>query len=95
MTFRHYIFGYGSLICPASRARTAPTLFDRVATPARVKHLERSWSLPVQEYGMTFIGVRERHGADCVGVLVPVNEEKLDLFDVREAGYNRVEVDAE
>lgn len=44
---RHFIFGYGSLICPRSRAITAPTLASRSAHPILVRHLKRSWSARV------------------------------------------------
>jgi len=88
--FPHYIFGYGSLICPTSRAVTAPTLKHRVATPVKVHHLQRVWSFPVPQCAMTFMGVRRTTGATCVGVLVPVSEEELCQFDVRELGYDRI-----
>ena len=92
MACPHYIFGYGSLICPISRAVTAPTLADRAATPVRVKHLERLWSFPVKQCGMTFMGIRVKPNAECAGVLVPVNDEELAQFDKRELGYDRVPV---
>jgi hypothetical protein len=55
--YSHYIFGYGSLLCPISRAITIPTLQHRVATPVKIKHLQRMWSFPVVECGMTFMGI--------------------------------------
>jgi len=39
---------------------------------------------------MTFMGVRVATGKGCVGVLVPVNDDELAQFDVRELGYDRV-----
>mmetsp|Transcript_99621 Transcript_99621/g.286163 ORF Transcript_99621/g.286163 Transcript_99621/m.286163 type:complete len:273 (-) Transcript_99621:294-1112(-) len=83
----HYIFGYGSLICPLSRAVTAPTLAQRSVIPVRVQGLERIWSLPFR--GLTFMGIRQRPQAECVGVLIPVNEDELAQFDSRELGYDR------
>ena len=47
MSNRHFIFGYGSLICPKSRAITAPTLTNRLAQPISVQNLKRSWSARV------------------------------------------------
>lgn len=41
---KNFIFGYGSLICPQSRAITAPTLSNSTAEPVVVKHIERTWS---------------------------------------------------
>ena len=91
-TFPHWIFGYGSLICPSSRAVTAPSLQGRRATPVSVRHLERLWSFPVTECGMTFMGIRPnpQSRAACVGVLVPVSDEELVQFDARELGYDRI-----
>jgi hypothetical protein len=94
-SFSHYIFGYGSLICSASRAVTAPTLVGRPAIPARVKGLERIWSLPYPDGGATFMGIRVRRQAECVGVLIPVDDTELAQFDLREIGYDRVPVPEE
>mmetsp|Transcript_2492 Transcript_2492/g.5277 ORF Transcript_2492/g.5277 Transcript_2492/m.5277 type:complete len:338 (-) Transcript_2492:121-1134(-) len=41
---KNFIFGYGSLICPQSRAITAPTLQDAIAEPVVIRHIERTWS---------------------------------------------------
>jgi hypothetical protein len=46
---RHFIFGYGSLICPLSRAVTAPSLGDAIAEPAVISHIERTWSARVSK----------------------------------------------
>ena len=86
-TFSHWIFGYGSLICPKSRAVTAPSLQGRRATPVVVHHLERIWSLPVPQVGQTFMGIRRQPHAQAVGVLVPVSDEELDQFDIREQQF--------
>jgi cation transport regulator ChaC len=40
---RHFIFGYGSLICEQSRKITAPTL-TKPAYPVTVHHLRRTWT---------------------------------------------------
>lgn len=93
MTYSHYIFGYGSLICPSSRAVTAPTLQNRMVTPVRVHHLERVWSFPVEMCKTTFMGIRIKKNAECVGVLVPVNDDELAQFDIRELGYDRIPLD--
>jgi hypothetical protein len=39
---------------------------------------------------MTAMGVRFVQNAQCVGILVPVTQEELQLFDEREIGYERV-----
>ena len=41
------MFGYGSLICPKSRATTAPSLINVVAEPAIIANIERSWCVRV------------------------------------------------
>jgi hypothetical protein len=41
---------------------------------------------------MTAMGIRMRQNAECVGVLVPVDEAELARFDVRETGYDRVPI---
>mmetsp|Transcript_848 Transcript_848/g.1323 ORF Transcript_848/g.1323 Transcript_848/m.1323 type:complete len:399 (+) Transcript_848:2-1198(+) len=41
---RHFIFGYGSLICHRSRAITAPSLAEKPAEAVVVQHLTRTWS---------------------------------------------------
>lgn len=85
---KHYIFGYGSLICSQSRAITAPTLASKPAHPIMARHVERTWT--ARDRTMTFMGVRFREGASCAGVLLPVNEKELAKFDVREEGYDRI-----
>ena len=85
---QHFIFGYGSLICPHSRAVTAPTLAQKTATPVLVKHVERTWAKV--STGFTAMGVRFQDDAECVGVLLPVDDVELEQFDEREQGYNRV-----
>jgi hypothetical protein len=92
--FPHFVFGYGSLICPDSRAITAPTVAERSAIPVTVQNVERTWAKQSKR-GMTAMGVRFREGAECVGVLVPVNDDELSQFDAREIGYDRVELQAE
>ena len=42
---KHYIFGYGSLLCPQTRAiSSSPTLAGKDAHPVLVQHLARTWS---------------------------------------------------
>ena len=89
--FPHYVLGYGSLICPQSRAITAPTLANRAAIPVVVQNVERTWAKRSRR-GMTVMGVRFRKGAECVGVLLPVTETELAQFDKREVGYDRYEL---
>lgn len=64
-----------------------------MATPVRVKNLERLWSLRIPNAGMIAMGIRRKLNSECVGVLVPVNDEELAQFDLRELGYERVPVE--
>ena len=91
---QHFVFGYGSLICSKSRSITAPETGDKVATPVVVKGLERAWEKRTAS-GMTAMGVRFVESAECVGVLLPVNNEELMKFDEREQGYERVTLNVE
>ncbi len=102
---RHFIFGYGSLICQQSRSITAPTLQEAIAEPVIISHIERIWAARVQKRsseagksrdhirGWTPMGIRRRHGASCNGVLIHVDDEELARFDVREEGYKRHRID--
>jgi len=88
--FGSYIFGYGSLICPHSRVLTAPTLAGKKATPVKIHHFQRQWSAPFG--GWIAMGIIQQPGASCVGVLLPVDEEEIAQFDIRELGYDRVQI---
>jgi cation transport regulator ChaC len=88
-SIQHFVFGYGSLICPHSRAITAPDQAHKIATPVVVHGVERTWSKRTNR-GMTAMGVRFSTEAECVGVLLPVNDQELSQFDEREMGYDRV-----
>ncbi|PKF49868.1 gamma-glutamylcyclotransferase family protein [Enterovibrio nigricans] len=85
-----YIFGYGSLINEASRQLTGET---GNAIPAIVSGLERHWGKTGSPV-MSHLVVREGAGL-CNGVLIHVNDDLLEVFDIREAGYQRVKLDAE
>lgn len=85
-----YIFGYGSLINAASRQLTGET---GIAVPAVVSGLQRHWGhtgSPV----MSHLVVKEGEG-QCNGVLVRIDDDALEVFDIREAGYQRVPLDSE
>ena len=88
---RHFVFGYGSLINPDSRARTNPALAEQDGLPVVVRDVERVWSARTTT-GYTAMGVRIRKGADCTGILLEVNKAELEDLDKREQSYVRVEV---
>ena len=100
---KHFIFGYGSLICPKSRSITAPSLHEAIAEPVLVVGIERIWAAKVifsrgqknrdHIQGCTPMGIRKRQGAICNGVLIHVDDEELARFDIREEGYKRHKID--
>jgi hypothetical protein len=91
-----FVFGYGSLVNPTSRAATAaaPVPAIPVRVSAAFGHL-RAWN-DRSPSGFTALGVRRpRPGeAPCTinGVLYPADGADMALFDAREAGYARVEL---
>jgi hypothetical protein len=80
--------GYGSLICPNSRAKTVPEIAGKCATPVVVEGVQRTWAKRARR--MTAMGISFVDNAECVGVLLPVEKKKLIQFDQREQGYNRI-----
>jgi hypothetical protein len=102
---RHYIFGYGSLVCSKSRKITAPTL-TKPAQPVVINHIRRTWTARIPHrgdviredldhiiHGQTAMGVEMSEGHNCTGVLIEVEADELVNFDIREGGYERVEID--
>jgi cation transport regulator ChaC len=85
-----YIFGYGSLICSDSRNRTG---ISGMAHPVEVSGIARRWSLQTPEWPATAVSAHSVPGALCNGVYFAVDQANLELFDQREMGYDRVEVE--
>jgi hypothetical protein len=85
----HWIFGYGSLICADSRSRTGAS-GDALAV--EVEGLERSWNVALSDADLSVVGIRQRKGHHAGGMLFPVEEDQLPLFDAREKEYQRVEL---
>ena len=85
-----YIFGYGSLINAASRQLTGQT---GEAIPVIAKGLVRYWGKIDDSYIMSPLVVNQGQG-EVSGVLLEVSAEELVEFDRREAGYQRVPLDA-
>ena len=105
---RHFIFGYGSLMCHRSRAITSPSLALKPAIPVVVEHLSRTWSARISHKkniekdaniatteidGQTAMGIERVRNKKCSGVLIEVDTLELKHFDAREGGYDRVEID--
>ncbi|KAJ1554291.1 hypothetical protein HK405_005470 [Cladochytrium tenue] len=93
----HFIFGYGSLINPDSRARSLSTTVAQAraaASPAVVvAGLLRSWNYNCRQV-YTAVGVAPVHdpAVFCTGVVIEVERPDVDLpaLDAREECYDRV-----
>ncbi|MFT2110478.1 gamma-glutamylcyclotransferase [Marinomonas sp. 2405UD68-3] len=88
---RHFIVGYGSLISGISRAKTGET--GRV-WPIKIADFERHWSVMTSEFGMSSVAVIPKKGAYCNGVLIEISEAEIPVFDLREQGYERAQIDS-
>ncbi len=88
---RHFILGYGSLINGESRAKTGET---GSVWPVKLSGFQRHWSIMSLEFGMSSVAVLRAEGQACNGVLVEVPEDQLALFDERERGYRRSQIQA-
>ncbi|MDG3088523.1 gamma-glutamylcyclotransferase [Vibrio hannami] len=86
-----YIFGYGSLMNEASRTLTGHT---GRSVPAVVHGMIRSWSKIDDTYKASPVAVVRGDG-EVNGVLLEVDDMALKEFDIREAGYHRVELRSE
>ena len=90
----HYVFGYGSLICPESRSITNPNLANKEPLPVVIQDVERVWNARTSS-GYTAMGVRFHKGAECTGILIEVSGEELKDLDQREANYDRLPIQIE
>ena len=87
---QHWIFGYGSLICADSRARTGLT---GAAMPVIVSGYERHWSVPVDYANLTALGVQPATPEQQVGgVIFALDDAEFARFDAREVEYERIKV---
>ena len=86
---RHFILGYGSLINGESRAKTGET---GNVWPVKLYGFERHWSVMSDEFGMSSVAVIQAPQKACNGVLVEVPFDQFPLFDERERGYRRAQI---
>ena len=108
MTDSVWVFGYGSLVSPASLSRTIGRFIDDVHS-RRVAHLDgfgRKWNYgsPTQRGHWRLGDAHVRSGViiclgvvfsaaeSCNGVVVRVNDDELAELDWRERDYDRVDV---
>lgn len=83
----HWIFGYGSLMCADSRARTGVT---GEAFPVILHGVERGWNVPIAGAQLSVVGIHRQADKKTGGVLFPLNDSELRHFDAREVEYERV-----
>ncbi len=88
-----FIFGYGSLIESQSRARTSASAL--YAFPVNIAGIQRGWFDQVGGVSLstTYLGAVRNANASCNGVIFQVSQPQLEVFDQREAGYNRERID--
>jgi hypothetical protein len=87
---KHYVFGYGSLMCPESRKITNPNLADKATLPVLIQDMERVWAARTST-GYTAMGVQFRPGSFCTGILIgTIDADEVADLDQREASYNRL-----
>src|SRR3989344_5267317 len=84
----NFVFGYGSLMNPKSRARTLPG--PKPIPKATLRGYQRKFDLPVD--GHLYLNIVPRTQKEVEGVLIPVSEEELALLQKRERGYDCVNV---
>ena len=101
----NYLFGYGSLICSSSAAITGNITGE--AQACIVSGITRSWSAKVNWEAPTGCQNTTLSGATAVtcsmveglngsietcGVLLKVEGDEMTKFDIREKGYQRIEI---
>ena len=89
---QHYVFGYGSLMCPLSRQITNENLMNKFTIPILIHDLERRWCARTTT-GYTAMGVQFTTKRFCTGILIgTINSVELEDLDRREASYHRLPV---
>ncbi|MCB1622423.1 MAG: gamma-glutamylcyclotransferase [Thiothrix sp.] len=100
------IFGYGSLLSPASAARTLQRPVCHSELCCGVLHgFVRSWTAATRItlcidgelccHQALFLDLTPRSGSSCNGVCLEVTDSELKALDVRERGYERRQVEVE
>ena len=100
---KSYVFGYGSLMNPASIQRTVAREVPRdTLIPAILRDYVRKWDLVdwirfEQDLSGTvvpaaFLDVAQQPGREVNGILLALSEEELSRMDGREKNYDRVNI---
>jgi cation transport regulator ChaC len=82
------VFGYGSLMNPASLAKTLP--LPRDMHRSTLKGFERICNAPVNGYA--YLNIRKHPNRSVEGVLIPVMPHEIEWLKAREVGYACVDV---
>lgn len=83
------VFGYGSLISRESRQKTGQSV---KAVPVVLDGFKREWNKPSEKSKMSALGISKLDGVRCNGVIVEIPDGELVKFDMRERGYDRVDI---
>jgi hypothetical protein len=101
---KHYIFGYGSLMCPLSRQVTNANLMNKFTIPILIQELERAWcartTTGYTAMGVQFVPNNNNNNNNtaatkrfCTGILIgTIDSVELEDLDRREASYDRLPV---
>lgn len=101
-----WVFGYGSLVSPASVARTLGRDVGRDVVLAMLGGYGRRWNYgslhqraswtapggPVVDGVVVCLGLEAATSERCNGAVFPVTDDELALLDWRERDYDRVDV---
>ncbi len=88
MNKNNYIIGYGSLINFESQNITGVSHWSK---PIRLKNHSRSWTVAYDDLQFCAVGIYKNPGRCINAVLFSV--ESIEVFDQREHGYYRSEVE--
>jgi len=84
------VFGYGSLISRQSRLKTGDS---KKAVPSVLSGFRREWNVASKKSKISFLGIVKDESSECNGVVIEIPDGELVKFDMRERGYDRIELD--
>ena len=96
-----FIFGYGSLVKPSNKEffvklkgyrRTWNIAMDNSVTLPNYKYYINSKTGVREAIYVCFLNIEEDPKKEILGVLIPVDEQKLKKLDLRERNYKRVDI---
>ena len=94
---KHYVFAYGSLMCPESCARTLNRMVNYI--PATLSGFERTFNAMGQVHSEKLnntVNVKfanlQKSSQSCHGLVFEIDEEELQKLMARESFYDLVDV---